>query len=90
MTGREPEATGKPSALAMRLVAQRLGLDPSEVGVVGDDPIAEMEMAREGGAIGIAVTSGSTSRAQWETQPAGRQPHHLIASVTELGALLPG
>ena len=90
VTGREPEATGKPSPLAMRLVAQRLGLDPSEVGVVGDDPVAEMEMARLGGAIGIAVTSGSTSRAQWETQPAGRQPHHLIASVAELGALLPG
>jgi HAD superfamily hydrolase (TIGR01450 family) len=89
VTGREPEATGKPSALAMRLVAERLGLDPSEVGVVGDDAKAEMEMARDGGAIGIAVTSGSTSREQWEAQPPERAPHHVIGSVAELGALLP-
>jgi 4-nitrophenyl phosphatase len=52
------------------LIAEQLGVAEQDVGVVGDDAIAEMQMARAGGAIGIAVASGSTSRAQWAAQPA--------------------
>jgi 4-nitrophenyl phosphatase len=84
VTGREPEPCGKPSALALRLVAEQLGVAGADVGVVGDDAIAEMQMARAGGAIGIAVASGSTSRAQWAAQPAEREPHLVIDSVHDL------
>lgn len=84
VTGREPEPTGKPSALAMQFVARELGLDVADVGVVGDDAVAEMQMARAEGAIGIAVTSGSTSRDQWAAQPAERSPHLVIGGVGEL------
>jgi 4-nitrophenyl phosphatase len=84
VTGMEPEACGKPSALALELVAAQLGVAAAEVGVVGDDAVAEMEMARAGGAIGIAVASGSTSREQWATQPPGRAPHHVLGSIAEL------
>jgi ribonucleotide monophosphatase NagD (HAD superfamily) len=42
--------TGKPSRHAMRFVAQRLGIPVSRVGVVGDDPVVEMSMARRFGA----------------------------------------
>lgn len=84
VTGREPEPTGKPSALAMQFVARELGLDVADVGVVGDDAVAEMQMARAEGAIGIAVTSGSTSREQWARQPAERSPHLVIGGVGEL------
>jgi len=84
VTGREPEACGKPSALALTLIAEHLGVAEADVGVVGDDAIAEMQMARAGGAIGIAVASGSTSRAQWATQPAEREPHVVIDSVEDL------
>jgi 4-nitrophenyl phosphatase len=84
ITGVEPEPTGKPSALALKLVAEALGVAQEDVGVVGDDAVAEMQMARAGGAIGIAVASGSTSRAQWEAQPEGRAPHVIIDSVAEL------
>ena len=52
--------------------------------MVGDDAKAEMEMAREGGAIGIAVASGSTSREQWAAQPPEREPHLIIDSVKDL------
>jgi len=41
-------------------------------------------MARAGGAIGIAVASGSTSRAEWAAQPVGREPHFVIDSVRDL------
>jgi 4-nitrophenyl phosphatase len=88
ITGREPEPTGKPSPLALTMVAEQLGIAEHDVGVVGDDAKAEMEMARAGGAIGIAVASGSTSRAQWAAQPESRAPHVVIDSVKDLLAAL--
>jgi 4-nitrophenyl phosphatase len=84
VTGVEPERCGKPSALALTMIAEQLGIEETGVGVVGDDAIAEMQMARAGGAIGIAVTSGSTSREQWAAQPRERQPHVVIDSVADL------
>jgi 4-nitrophenyl phosphatase len=84
VTGREPEACGKPSALALAMIAEELGMAQEDVGVVGDDAVAEMQMARAGGAIGIAVASGSTSREQWAAQPPEREPHVVIDSVADL------
>ena len=84
VTGHEPEPCGKPSALALRLIAEQLGVAEEDVGVVGDDAVAEMQMAREGGAIGIAVASGSTNRAQWAAQPSQRAPHVVVDSVADL------
>jgi 4-nitrophenyl phosphatase len=84
VTGHEPEPTGKPSALALRLVAEQLGIGERDVGVVGDDPVAEIQMARAGGAIGIAVASGSTSAAEWSAQPEDRTPHLVLDSVQDL------
>ena len=84
VTGIEPEPCGKPSALALTMVAEQLGVAETEVGVVGDDAVAEMQMARAGGAIGIAVTSGATDRAQWAAQPESRAPHLVIDSVKDL------
>jgi 4-nitrophenyl phosphatase len=84
VTGREPEPCGKPSVLALAMIAEQLGIPEEDVGVVGDDAVAEMQMARAGGAIGIAVASGATSRAQWAAQPSGRAPHLVIDSVADL------
>ncbi len=84
VTGREPEACGKPSALALAMIAEQLGIAEEDVGVVGDDAIAEMQMARAGGAIGIAVASGSTNREQWAAQPPEREPHVVLDSVRDL------
>lgn len=84
ITGQEPEVTGKPSRHALAAVAGRLGCEPSEVLVVGDDPRVETEMARSGGAIGVGVTTGTTSRAEWAAQPPERAAHHVIDSLAEL------
>jgi 4-nitrophenyl phosphatase len=84
ITGIEPEPTGKPSPLALAMIAEELGVAETDVGVVGDDAKAEMEMARAGGAIGIAVASGSTSREQWAAQPPERAPDLVIDSVKDL------
>ena len=90
VTGVEPQTTGKPSAAAMAFVAEQLGLAAADVAVVGDDAVAEMQMARAGGAIGVAVTSGSTSAEQWAIQPPDRTPDIVIGGMTELVALCLG
>lgn len=84
VTGREPEVTGKPSQLAMAFVAAQLGLEAHEIAVIGDDPRVEIEMAVNGGAIGVGVTSGTTSREQWAAQDPERRPDLVIENVGEL------
>ncbi len=84
VTGVEPQPTGKPSAHALDFIASQLGVAKEDVGVVGDDPTAEMQMAREGGAIGIAVTSGSTSAEEWASQPPGKTPDVVLGGIAEL------
>lgn len=84
MTKARAEITGKPSLHALRHVAHRLGVRMSQVGVVGDDPLVEMIMARRGGATGFGVCTGTTSRAQWAKQPLSKRPHRVLANVGEL------
>jgi len=84
VTGAEPRVTGKPSQLAMTFVAAKLGLPVEDIAVIGDDPRVEIEMARGGGAIGVGVTSGTTTREQWAAQPAERRPDLVIDNVGDL------
>jgi len=76
--------TGKPSLHALRLVAKRLGIPMSKVGVVGDDPLVEMIMARRGGAVGFGVTTGISNASDWAKQPPGRRPHRILRNLGEL------
>ena len=76
--------TGKPSLNALRLAAKKLGLQMRKVGVVGDDPLVEMIMARRGGATGFGVTTGMTKAEQWAAQPLGRRPHYVLRDLREL------
>ncbi len=76
--------TGKPSLYALRFVARQLGVKLGEVGVVGDDPVVEMQMARRGKATGFGVCTGTTNRAAWAKQPLNKRPHHVIEGVGEL------
>lgn len=90
VTGVQPEVTGKPSQHALAFVAERLGVPAAAVAVVGDDPKVETEMARGGGAIGIGVTTGTTSAAEWAATPPERRPDLVIGGVGELRAILFG
>lgn len=87
VTGAEPELTGKPSLHAMHFVAAKLGVPMANIVVVGDDPKVETEMARAGGAMGIGVTTGTTSAQEWAAQSDERRPHRVINSLSELAAL---
>ena len=90
VTGVEPEVTGKPSQAALRFVAARLGVPVDRVAVVGDDPKVETVMARAGGAIGIGVTTGTTSAAEWVMAPEAQRPHVVVDGVGDLARLLFG
>jgi len=90
VTGREPELTGKPSRHAMAFIAERLGVPADRVAVIGDDPRVETEMARAGGAIGIGVTTGTTSAAEWAATPAACRPHRVVDGVADVRAILLG
>jgi 4-nitrophenyl phosphatase len=88
MTGAPMILTGKPSLNALRLVARKLGVPMRRVGVVGDDPLVEMIMARRGRAIGFGVTTGMTNAQEWAKQPPSRRPHRVLQDVRELLTLL--
>jgi len=90
VTGIEPEVTGKPSQAALRFVAARLGVPVDRVAVVGDDPKVETVMARAGGAIGIGVTTGTTSAAEWAAAPEAQRAHLVVNGVGDLARLLFG
>ena len=87
VTGVAPQVTGKPSLHALAVVAERLGVEPAHIAVVGDDPRVEMEMARAGGAIGIGVTTGTTSAAEWSAQPLASRPHRVIGGLCDFHQL---
>jgi HAD superfamily hydrolase (TIGR01450 family) len=75
---------GKPSLHALRFVAARLGVGLCNVGVVGDDPLVEVIMARRGGATALAVTTGITGRDEWLRQPDNSRPHRVLTSLHEV------
>ena len=80
--------TGKPSLHALRLVAKKLKIPMCRVGIVGDDPLVEMIMARRGGAIGFGVTTGMASARHWAKQPLNRRPHRVLRDLPELLTLV--
>lgn len=81
---------GKPSLHALRFVAKRLGTTMRGVGVVGDDPLVEVVMARRGGATALAVTTGIASREEWLRQPDKRRAHRILADLREVLACVSG
>ncbi|MDE3168920.1 MAG: HAD hydrolase-like protein [Acidobacteriota bacterium] len=76
--------TGKPSLHALKLVARRLGVPMRRVGVVGDDPLVEMIMARRGKAPGFGVTTGISTEQDWAAQPRARRPHRIMHHVSDI------
>ena len=76
--------TGKPSLHALRFVAKKLNVPMRRIGVVGDDPLVEMIMARRGRAIGFGVTTGISKENDWARQPLSRRPQRVLRNLKEL------
>jgi NagD protein len=84
VTGKRSRVVGKPSASALRACATRLGRQPRQLAVVGDDPVLEVRMALGGGALAVGVCTGLTDESGFRSQPADRRAHATFPSVQEL------
>jgi NagD protein len=84
VTGVEPTVVGKPSPLVINIAARRLDVSPTDMVVVGDDLRLEIRMAREAGAFGVLVLSGSSGEADLATVPAELQPNLVLPVVGRL------
>jgi HAD superfamily hydrolase (TIGR01450 family) len=84
LTGCQVHVVGKPSLAALRSAARRLGLRPSELAVVGDDPELEVPMAHRGHALAIAVGSGLATADSFDHLPLELRPHLHLRGVDEL------
>jgi 4-nitrophenyl phosphatase len=76
---------GKPSLQALRTSASLLGVEPSELAVVGDDPELEVPMAHMGGAFAVAVHTGIGDSESFNDLPESLRPH---LDLPDLGALV--
>jgi len=84
LTGCRLTVTGKPSLDALRAAATRLGVRPSDIAVLGDDPLLEVPMAHRGRALAIAVDTGLGDATAYDHLPDGRRPHLRLRGVDEL------
>ncbi len=84
LTGKQARVLGKPSRDAMHCALRRMGLPAAAAAqtvVVGDDPALEMRLARNAGAMGIAVTTGILGRRALRDVHAGEQPDLVLDSL---------
>ncbi len=88
ITGKRATVLGKPAAAALDFACRRLSTDPAHLVVVGDDPALEVYMARRGGALSVAVRTGTWGQGSVARLPAQHRPHLAVQNVGELLALL--
>ena len=58
-----------------------------KLGVVGDDPLVEIIMARRAGAMAFGVTTGTTSAEEWAAQPPIKRPHRVLGGIADILSL---
>lgn len=90
LTGCRVEVVGKPSLQALRTAAHRLGVAPTDLAVVGDDPELEIPMAHHGHALAVGVHTGLSDAAAFDALPPDQRPHLSVAGVDELLTLYLG
>ncbi len=84
-TGCSALVLGKPSAQVFLMAAARLGLQPGEVVMVGDDVVGDVQGALAAGLAGVLVRTGKYRPADEAAEP---RPSAVIDSVAQLPRLL--
>jgi HAD superfamily hydrolase (TIGR01457 family) len=82
LTGKRALVIGKPHRLMLDMAAAEMGLDPSEVAMVGDRLYTDMKMAIDAGTPSILVLSGETSVE--DLKKSGMRPDFVFDSVAEI------
>jgi HAD superfamily hydrolase (TIGR01450 family) len=90
-SGRKAVAVGKPAPEGFLGSASRLGVDPEEMYVVGDDLNNDVLAGQVVGMTGVLVRTGKFRQdtlKRWALDEFAMQPNHVIDSVADLPALL--
>ena len=90
-SGRKATAVGKPAPEGFLAAASRLGVDPDEMYMIGDDLNNDVLAAQVVGMIGVLVRTGKFRQDtldRWAADEFAMQPNHVIDSVADLPELL--
>ncbi|WP_019972217.1 HAD-IIA family hydrolase [Mycobacterium sp. 141] len=90
-SGRKATAVGKPAPEGFLAAANRLGLDPEEMCMIGDDLNNDVLAAQVVGMTGVLVRTGKfrqNTLDRWAADEFAMQPNHVIDSVAGLPELL--
>ena len=90
-SGRKVTAVGKPAPAGFLAAAVRLGVDPDEMYMVGDDLNNDVLAGQVVGMTGVLVRTGKFRQDtldRWAADEFAMQPNHVIDSVADLPPLL--
>ena len=90
-SGRKATAVGKPAPAGFLAAASRLGVDPEQMYMVGDDLNNDVLAAQVVGMTGVLVRTGKFRQDtldRWAVDEFAMQPNHVLDSVADLPALL--
>lgn len=90
-SGRRATAVGKPAPEGFLAAAARLGVEPEQMYMVGDDLNNDVLAAQVVGMEGVLVRTGKFRQDtldRWRADEFAMQPNHVIDSVADLPALL--
>jgi HAD superfamily hydrolase (TIGR01450 family) len=90
-SGRKATAVGKPAPEGFLASAGRVGVDPEEMYMVGDDLNNDVLAAQVVGMTGVLVKTGKFRQDtlnRWAADEFAMQPNHVIGSVADLPELL--
>lgn len=90
-SGRKATAVGKPAPEGFLSAANRLGVDPDEMYMIGDDLNNDVLAAQVVGMTGVLVRTGKFRQDtldRWAADEFAMQPNHVIDSVADLPGLL--
>ena len=90
-SGRKATAVGKPAPEGFLAAASRLGVDPEEMYIVGDDLNNDVLAGQVVGMTGVLVRTGKfrqNTLDRWRADEFAMQPNHVIDSVADLPKLL--
>jgi HAD superfamily hydrolase (TIGR01450 family) len=91
VSGRQATAVGKPAPEGFLASAARLGVDPDEMYMVGDDLNNDVLAGQVVGMTGVLVRTGKFRQEtldRWAADEFAMQPNHVIDSVADLPGLL--
>ena len=90
-SGRNATAVGKPAPAGFLTAAARLGVEPEDVYMVGDDLNNDVLAAQVVGMTGVLVRTGKFRQDtldRWAADEFAMQPNHVLDSVADLPGLL--